>query len=364
VPLDEAEVVVSLLDDPLVVLEGAAHIELNGLAIEGGRGMGIYVEGGCGNRVVNCELRNLGTVGICMGQGIEGTELPVFEFTGTPVSRRLGNIGAHIYQNPEWNRNAGTDHAIMGCTIEDTGEGGVILSGGDRRTLTPGNNTVSRCTIRRTNRLSKTYRPGVWIDGVGNTVEGCRIEDLTHSAILFEGNDHLIENNRIRNVVTESEDGGAIYAGRDIAMHGTVIRGNAISGVRGGAFGFRSGIYLDDQVGGVEVVGNILHGNSIAAVISGRHIKVRDNIVIANDRPIGLDGRPPCQRHVDVLRRLGCDREPWLSRYPQVARAPDEHWGKPVGVEATGNIGIGGPPLSFDLGIDVSFLTLADNAEW
>lgn len=362
-PVEQAEVAVSLLEDPLVAMEDVSHVEFHGITFEISRGMGVYIEGGHGNRIAGCTFRNLGTVAVAMGMGIAGPEGPVHEFTGTSVSRRLGNLDGHFYANPAWNRRAGSGHTVTGCAIHDTGEGGIILGGGDRRTLEPGGNIVEDCRIARTNRLTKTYRPAIRMDGVGNVARRNRIEDLPHSAIIIEGNDHRIEYNRIRNVVTESEDGGAIYAGRDIAMHGTVIRGNWIAGARGGILGFRSGIYLDDQVGGILVSDNILIGNSIAAVISGRHIRVEGNLLIGNDRPIGLDGRGPCQRHLDVLQALGCDREPWISRYPEAARAPAEDWGKPVGMVACSNVALGGPPLSFELGIDTAFLVLEGNVE-
>ncbi len=362
-PVEEAEVAVSLLEDPLVAMEDASYVEFQGITFEISRGMGIYIEGGAGNRITGCTFRNLGTVAVSLGMGIDGPEGSVHEYSGRPTSRRLGNLDGHCYANPAWNRQAGHDHRVSECLMHDIGEGGVILSGGNRRTLEPGGNRVDHCRIFRTNRLTTTYRPAIRIDGVGNIASNNHIEDLPHSAIIIEGNEHRIEYNRIRNVVTGSEDGGAIYAGRDIAMHGTVIRGNLITGARGGILGFRSGIYLDDQVGGILVADNILIGNSIAAVISGRHIRVEANLLIGNDKPIGLDGRGPCQRHLDVLKALGCDREPWISRYPEAARAPDELWGKPVGMTACGNVALGGPPLSFDLGIDTAFLMVEDNLE-
>lgn len=357
----DPEIAVSMLEDPLVAIEGAEHVAFENLTFEISRGMGVYIGGGRGHRLVDCTFRNLGTVAVAMGMGVDGPEGPVHNFTGTPVSRRLGNLDAHQYDNPAWNRQAGCDHAVLHCTIEDTGEGGILLGGGDRRRLEPGGNRVEHCIIRRVNRLTQTYRPAVRVDGVGNVVAFNRMEDLTHSAIIIEGNEHRIEHNRIRNVVTDSDDGGAIYAGRDIAMNGTVIRGNLIAGARGGGLGFRSAIYLDDQVGGIRVQDNILVGNSIAAVISGRHLLVEGNLLLGNDQAIGLDGRQPCDRHLAVWRALGCDQEPWSLRYPETARAPEEHWGKPVGMVARGNVAIGGPAVFFNLGIDETFLVLEGN---
>ncbi|MCG3147222.1 MAG: hypothetical protein PCFJNLEI_00660 [Verrucomicrobiae bacterium] len=363
-PAENPEILASILEDPMVAMENVSHVEWRGLIFEASRGLGVYLEGGSANWIVECEFRNLGMLAVMMGQGVDGPDGAVHEFTGNPVARRVGNYAAHLYANPAWNRHAGTGHTVLRCVIHDTGEGGILLGGGERRTLERGNNSVAHCRIYRTNRLTATYRPAIMIDGVGNTATHNRIEDLPHSAIMFEGNDHRIEYNWIANVVTDSDDGGAIYAGRDIAMHGNSIRCNFISGARGGTLGFRSGIYLDDQVGGVEVFGNILHNNSIAAVISGRHIRVENNLLIGNDKALSIDGRLPCDRHLQVLKALPVGEDPWLSRYPEVARAPQDHWGKPVGMTVRFNVGIGCQPVSFDLGIDTTFVALEGNVEW
>ncbi|TSA16619.1 right-handed parallel beta-helix repeat-containing protein, partial [bacterium] len=64
-----ARVSVSILEQPLIALDNTSYCTLRDLIIENGRGLGISVEGGAHNRIVNCVVRNVGTVGIMMGQG-------------------------------------------------------------------------------------------------------------------------------------------------------------------------------------------------------------------------------------------------------------------------------------------------------
>ena len=52
-------------------------------------------------------------------------------------------------------------------------------------------------------------------------------------AIVFGGNEHLIEFNEIHDVCHESNDAGAIYGGRDWTMRGTVIRYNYFHDISG-----------------------------------------------------------------------------------------------------------------------------------
>lgn len=61
----------------------------------------------------------------------------------------------------------------------------------------------------------KSYRPGIWMDGVGNRISKCDIYDAPSMAILFHGNNHVIELCDITNVCSEVDDQGAVYYGRD-----------------------------------------------------------------------------------------------------------------------------------------------------
>ncbi|MBI2924619.1 MAG: right-handed parallel beta-helix repeat-containing protein [Verrucomicrobia bacterium] len=69
--LSAATISVSLLDAPMVAMEGASYVALRGLCFETSRGMGVYMERGSGNRIEGCVFKNLGTVGVVLGQGIK-----------------------------------------------------------------------------------------------------------------------------------------------------------------------------------------------------------------------------------------------------------------------------------------------------
>src|SRR6266851_907763 len=77
-------------------------------------------------------------------------------------------------------------------------------------------------------RWSKCYVPAVLLDGVGLRASHNLIHDHPHCAILFNGNDHLIDFNEIHHIALETGDVGAIYAGRDYTYRGNRIRNNFI----------------------------------------------------------------------------------------------------------------------------------------
>ena len=62
--------------------------------------------------------------------------------------------------------------------------------------------------------------------GVGMKVANNEIYNAPHSAIMYTGNEHIIEYNYIHDVVCETSDSGAVYAGQDFLGHGSVIRYN------------------------------------------------------------------------------------------------------------------------------------------
>jgi len=97
--LGQATVTVSLLEGPLVAIEGASYLVLEGLTIECGRGAGITIEGGEQVEIVDCTVRNLGTVGVMMGQGARQTfpHITADDFTGVPVVKHQPQRLAMIF---------------------------------------------------------------------------------------------------------------------------------------------------------------------------------------------------------------------------------------------------------------------------
>ena len=307
--LDDAQISVSLMDEPLIVLEDASHIHFENLTIELTRGIGVYIEGGEGNLVAGCTLRNIGQVAVVMGKGIKPDTKNRHDFTGEPMSRQLGSWHTHFYQNTTFYRNAGRNHGVLSCDIYNIGAGAISMSGGNRLTMQPGGNFVENCQIYRFNRLDRSYKAAVNIDGVGNRIAHNHIFDAPDIAIYLHGNDHLIEYNHIHDVMLENGDGGWFYMGRDISELGNVVRYNFAHHVgvseerpddprtRGSA-----GIYMDDVAAGLTIFGNILYktGRSRGAIMLDRvsDTKVMNNILI--ECQLGITERawhPESNRH-------------------------------------------------------------------
>lgn len=129
--------------------------------------------------------------------------------------------------------------------------------------------------------------------GCGNRATHNLIHDCPRFGILFSGNNLLIEYNHIRHVNLETDDTGVVYTGgRDwISSRGTVIRHNFFHDsfsygrqekTERGAADFAWGIYLHDNAGGVDVIGNIVARCSRALVHlhNARDCRVENNIFV------------------------------------------------------------------------------------
>jgi hypothetical protein len=218
----------TVLEDPVIAISDCRNVTIQGVTIQNSRGIGIYMDNTENVLIQGSTIRNLGNVGICIGKGTdtERKNVNAMEEGGELASRKVGTLMGSIYENTVLNREADMNNGVRDCYIYDVGAGGVSLGGGDRKTLAPANNFVENCKIFRYNRIEKSYRPAVWIDGVGNRVSKCDIFDAPSMAILFHGNNHIIEYCDISDVCKDVDDQGSIYYGRDPSEQGNIIRYN------------------------------------------------------------------------------------------------------------------------------------------
>ncbi|MFI6728676.1 right-handed parallel beta-helix repeat-containing protein [Streptomyces sp. R-74717] len=306
--LSGATAQLSLLADPMAVLNGCSNVTFSNLIFEGARGDGIVITDGTSNTVADCTLRLLGGRAVTIGDA-------------------SATAGPH----------GGSQNEVRGCHIHATGQGGIALAGGDRATLTPAHNQAVGNEIHDYSRLQLTYSPAVELAGVGNRVANNHIYDAPHVAILFRGNDHVIEYNEINDVVKQTNDAGAIYAGREWTGRGTVIRYNFLHDIVGsGGSHFASGVYLDDCFCGTTMFGNIFYKVDTAFQIGGgRDNIITNNIMLSSGRSVTLDERGlnwaaenvapgGAWGMYNLLAAVPYQKEPWRSRYPNLVNITDD----------------------------------------
>ena len=218
----------------------------------------------------------------------------------------------------------------------------VYISGGDRPSLTPGENTIYDSRFTNGGRIAKTYSPFLRIRGVGTSVKNNHFYNHSSHAIIFEGNNHSIENNIFDTCVTESHDSGAIYAGGNTTCWGNVIKNNIFKNIRNdfmqdkydGVFA----VYMDDLLPGTVIEGNVFYDcSSTINIGGGRGTKIRDNFIYDcykggavgyreetvkdwltipnNDININTSGA--CWNWIKNMReQTGYDEDKWYNQYP------------------------------------------------
>ncbi len=282
---------VSVLEAPLMALEGVSSVTLKNLHFTCSRGMGISMENTQGVRITGCTLNNLGMMAIFMGRGIEPQPDISRPVTGKTVSRIVGSLVGHQYNQSTYDRLAGKNNGIENCKIYNTGAGGIYFSGGNRITLEPGNSYVKNCSIHDFNRIEKTNCPAVWVTGVGNRISNCEIYNAPSLGILLHGNNHVIEYNELYNLALETDDMGAVYYGRDPSELGNIVRYNYFHHIGSGHK--TMGVYHDDGACGMQVYSNIFYkaGTVPGFIGGGSDNSYTNNIFIDTKYAAHIDDR-------------------------------------------------------------------------
>lgn len=222
-----ADMEVSMLEDPILVLSKTSNLSFKGISFEYARATGVAIQSTRNTTLSHCSFDDLGTLGI------------------TTSSKA----------NQPYNTNL----LIESCSICNTGTGGVILEGGDLTNLTPAGNVLNNCEIYNYSRINRTFTPAVSMNGVGNKITHCYIHDAPDHAIVFYGNDHVIAYNHISNVVSYITDAGAVGTGRDIGSTGNVISNNFFDNITSNIGSSTAAVYLDDGSSGMEVDNNVFY---------------------------------------------------------------------------------------------------------
>ncbi len=255
-------IVLATLAEPMIAIDGAAHVELHGLTLDSGRSLGIDVKNARSIRIDHCEIANFAAGGVTV---------------------------------------RGRNVRVTNCRIRGLGAHGVHLQGGDFGTLQPAGNEVVNCRIHDFGWDQKSQLPGVMIDGVGHRIAHCDITNGPHFGIrIRHANDVIVEYNEIHHLPNYHKfDGGAlyVYTGPRAESRGIVIRHNYFHDIP------TIGVYPDNFSWGVHI-----HGNVFANV--GQ---------VANRAAVSVNGGGECRTFNNVM--INCP-----AMYQQGARPKEQRW--------------------------------------
>ena len=266
--------------------------------------------------------------------------------------------------------SGGADCRVEGCRISDIGSSGLVVSGGDRPSLTRCGHRVTRNRIERCGRAGHSGAC-LRFSGCGVVVDRNLFRDVPYIAVVYTGNEHLFEYNEIACAVMEAADGGGVYTGRDWGSQGNVVRYNYFHHFgRDGVDWMRvhgrkscfepskgapmvMGLYLDDCDSGERIYGNVFEKTGLSIFVGGgRWNTISNNLVIGGVSALHLDTRGLERAKPGSGLRNGWDllakleemkfrESPWRERYPWLLNVMSDEPLMPLHNTIVGNVSIG-----------------------
>lgn len=300
-PSADGELMVSQLDQPLVFINGAAHLKFIGLTFEASLGDGVDAVNAESDLIAGCTFRNLAKRGVTLN---------------------------------------GYRSGVQSCDFYDLGEGCVRIGGGDKLKLIPSENFVVNNHMHHYGVLKAMYSAAVDMSfgggpndalfnlgtAVGIRVANNLIHDAPRDAVLVSGQDNVFEYNEIFNCGFQSGDVGAFYSWLDWTIRGVVIRYNFIHDTIGG-------VNPDDGAAGNLVFGNVFSGDRVGVwIASGPDHKIINNIFVKDEGPVfGMDDRGAARgyatnsRLIKAVQEIHPTQPPWSERFPEISNLLASH---------------------------------------
>lgn len=306
IPLEGASpeyLTLSALETPLVTIDGAHHVEFRGISFRNTRSDAVKISKATNVTFSGCDFRGIG------GTALVGSGCDAF--------------------------------TLKDSTFKNMGHGAVEAGAGDRRTLKSGDVRIHGNTFSKVGQFARTYTPGVLMHGVGAVICHNEFFDMPSSAMRIEGNNHIIENNNVHEVVLESDDQGAVDMWGDPSYRRCIFRYNTFRNIGNpeGAPCGQCAIRFDDMISGMIVHDNTFinasRPNFGAVQIHGGS----SNIIFANtirDCDIGISFSPwgkerwvkqltEKQEIVDKIKvAVDISTPPYSTAYPELSHIRDD----------------------------------------
>ena len=238
------DIMLSTLNKPMFVIDKCNNVKFEKIIFECSKVRVIDIISGNNNIVAGCTIRSIGADTAIVIRG-------------------------------------GTNNGVISCDIYDVGATGIAINGGDKITLTPGNNFAINNHITRFANKIRAFSAAIYLRGVGNIASHNKIHNAPFSGMQYYGNDHIMEFNEIYDIAHEAGDVGGINTGADYTDMGTNIRYNYFHNIHGPGEGNCRAVYLDLPGSNTTIYGNIFFDVDMGVFFnSGRDNRVENNIFV------------------------------------------------------------------------------------
>ena len=251
-PVD-GEIELSDVGTPLIQLDGASDIRLQGLGFRRHLGLNVQILNGARNLVLDCDFS------------------------------QSGNFAIDI--------NGGTGHGVVSSNFEKMASGGVMLRGGaSSPAIVAADHFAVNNKFRSFGEVVRVYQSAIDVGyggpiggnhpGVGIRVAHNDIKTSPHAGILWNGYQNVIEYNELSDFTRVSNDLGGIYRFGPNIDSGTVIRYNHLYASPQG-----EGIYNDFDHVRTPIYGNTINLKTPATSSRGYGIWTNTNTAVGGAVP-------------------------------------------------------------------------------
>lgn len=339
---------IAYLNEHMLELENVSYITFEGIEFSQGRRLAFKMTEVSDITIDNCNFINMESSAI------------------VATSTKKAETDKHWWQRQ--NIDAMYNCNITNCKFYNIGACAVSLDGGNVDTLKKGENKVENCVFSRI-ALNEKYDATIYVKGCGNSVVNNNISAANDQAIYYFGNDHVIKNNEIYDVVKIFDDAGVIYTGRNYNHRGTEIAYNFIHDVEPVEVytrGYNPSVYLDDSASGQNVHHNIFVNQRFPVAMCGQMNFFKYNTIV-NSSKYGwafYDDTQTEERE-DAFAESAAniyDKDLYFERYPNMDIGYTEEWGHLNAFnEIENNITVNAP--AYREGTTINYGTFVNNVK-
>lgn len=273
--IESLQIAINDFNNALIKINGASHITVQGLQLDGTLGSAIEMNQCTQVLVANCQISNVGKTGIAM-QG-------------------------------------GNSNTLQANNIFETGGVGIELKNlGDRKTLLSSNVVVDNNHVHHVGKL--IYKQAISLsNSVGVTIRHNLLHDIPTGSIRTDNiNNCLFEYNEIHNIALKEGDTGVFYSYGGWSTYGNIFRYNFSHHTsRANAF------YSDDGDSGDFYYKNIVHDCIGGVLVGGGHDVLAENNLFVQSKKQTIDDRGKDRnyrlgtKYESALRQFNVDKSPW-----------------------------------------------------
>ncbi len=210
-PPKGARLYFSLLEDPIITLNGVDNVEVHNINFRATRGTAIWLNK-CSNAEISaCSFRDIGACAVSTG-----APYPASFAKKCPIKARPGESAGNVLSQ---------NNTIRNCFFKNVGDDAIMLSGGDNKTLRKSGHLVSNCRFEGNARVN-LQSVQVMQSTCGGRVEHCAFSNTPYIVILYSGSENIIEKNVFDRCNSEFHDSSVVYSGRRPNDCGNVVRLN------------------------------------------------------------------------------------------------------------------------------------------